>query len=40
MHQKWTQEDYTVRLSCTGGSLNIQTKTGHLIINGSELWIE
>ena len=39
MHQKGTNEDYTVRLSCTGGSLNIQTKTGHLVINGSELWI-
>lgn len=39
MHQKGTNEDFTVRLSCTGGSLNIQTKTGHLAINGSELWI-
>ena len=40
MHRRGTDEDYTVRLSCTNGSFNIQTKTGHLVINGSELWIE
>lgn len=40
MHEKGTRDDYTVRLDCTGGSFNITTKTGHLVINGSELWIE
>lgn len=40
MHEKGTNEDYTVRLECTGGSFGITTKTGHLVINGTELWIE
>lgn len=40
MHQKGTAEDYTVRLSCDGGSLKVTSKTGHLILNESELWIE
>ena len=40
MHEKGSNADYAVRLDCTGGSFNIITKTGHLVINGSELWIK
>lgn len=40
MHSRGTAEDYTIRLSCTGRSFNITGGNGHLVINGSELWIE